>query len=416
MSDSVLLIACLILAVLAALLFVVPARRQLSLQDRQRILTELYRQRQLELGKEIELGGADDSTATELRHELDASLLDDVALLEETPPGNSSPVEVISKVRWPTYVLAVCMPLLAGLIYLQVGDPTADALRGARTVLTLTEDDPALEKWLDVLEARVDARPQDAESRYLLGQVLLKQQRYARAAEAFAKAHELVGDDVAIESLWLQARYMAAKGEVDEQSVTIAERILERDPGNVPVLQLLSVHHAREGDFKASLQLLNRALGVVRDDDSRATLLAFMEQIRVHVPAELPAITVKVQSAPDAPATPATSTGATVFVIARPVGGGVPFAVERRPVAMLPFEVRLDDLASMNPANLLSAAQQVEVVVRLSLSGQPAAAPGDWEWRSDPVQIAGMQQLAQLEAFLSPPAVAPTPTKKPEKT
>lgn len=410
MSESTLLIACLVIAVLAALLFLLPPRRQLSLQDRQRILTELYHQRQLELGKEIELGGADEGTASELRHELDAALLDDVALLGNVAPGDQSPAEVIGKVRWPSYVLAVFLPLLAGFIYLQVGDPTADALVGARSVLTLADEDPALEKWLDVLEARVDARPEDAESRYLYGHVLLKQQRYARAAEAFASAHELVGDDVAIESYWLQARYLAANGEVDAQSVKIAERILERDPGNVPVLQLLSVHHAREGDFKASLQLLNRALGVVRDDDSRATLLSFMEQIRVHVPAELPAIEVKVQSAAGAPAQ------ATVFVIARPVGGGVPFAVERRPVTMLPFQVRLDDLASMNPANLLSAAQQVEVVVRLSLSGQPAAAPGDWEWRSDPVQIAGMQQLAQLEAFLSPPAVTSAPGNKPEKT
>ena len=349
MTDSTLWIACLILAVLAALLFLLPPRRQLSLQDRQRILAELYRQRQQELGKEIELAGADEGTATELRHELDAALLDDVALLGDLPPAEQSPAQTVDKVRWPSWVLAVFLPLLAGYIYLQVGDPTADTLREARTVLTLADDDPALEQWLDVLETRIDARPTDAESTYLYGHVLLKQERYARAAEAFAKAHELVGDDVAIESYWLQARYLAAKGEVDEQSVKIAERILERDPGNVPVLQLLSVHHAREGDFKASLQLLNRALGVVRDDDSRATLLAFMEQIRVHVPAELPAIEVKVKSAAGAPAQ------ATVFVIARPVGGGVPFAVERRPVTMLPFQVRLDDLASMNPANLLRA-------------------------------------------------------------
>ena len=410
MTDSTLWIACLILAVLAALLFLLPPRRQLSLQDRQRILTELYRQRQQELGREIELAGADESTATELRHELDAALLDDVALLGDVPQGEPLPAEGVNKVRWPAWVLAVCLPLLAGYIYLQVGDPTADTLREARTVLSLADDDPALEQWLDVLEARVASRPADAESTYLYGHVLLKQERYARAAEAFAKAHELIGDDVAIESYWLQARYLAAKGEVDEQSVKIAERILERDPGNVPVLQLLSVHHARKGDFKASLQLLNRALGVVRDDDSRATLLAFMEQIRVHVPAELPAIEVKVQAVAGTPAQ------ATVFVIARPVGGGVPFAVERRPVTMLPFQVRLDDLASMNPANLLSAAEQVEVVVRLSLSGQPAAAPGDWEWRSDPVQIAGMQQLAELEALLSPPATTPAQGNNAEKT
>ncbi len=410
MSDSALLIACLLLAALAALLFFIPPRRQVSQTDRQRTLADLYRQRQQELGREIELGGADAVTATELRGELDAALLDDVAQVDQ------SPAQATGKGRWPLYVLALFLPVLAAFIYLRVGDPTADTLLEARSLLALADDDPALEKWLDVLETRVDARPADAESWYLYGHVLLKQQRYPRAAEAFARAYGLVGNDLAIESYWLQARYLAAKGEVDEQSVTIAQRILERDPGNVPVLQLMAVHHARSGDFKSSLQLLNRALGVVRDDNSRATLLAFMEQIRVHVPAELPAIEVDVQVADGA------APEATVFVIARPVGGGVPYAVERRPVAMLPFQVRLDDLASMNPANPLSAAQQVEVVVRLSLSGQPAAAPGDWEWRSDPIQIAGMQQLARLEAFLSPPASVPpsatgeVSTADPEKT
>ena len=391
MTDSTLLIGCVSLALLAAVLFLIPRGRQLSAEDRQRLLAGLYRQRQQELGNEIRQADADESTAAALRSELDAALLDDLASPDAAPVSTGT-------ARWPRYLLAVVMPLLAGVIYLQVGDPTADGLLDARSVLTLEDGAPELEEWHDRLGVRVQAKPEDAESWYLLGHVLLRQQRYARAAEAFAKAYEHAGSDLAIESYWLQARYLAAEGEVDDQSVKIAERILERDPGNVPVLQMLSVHLARTGDFKGSMQLLNRALGVVRDERSRQTLKAFMEQVRVHVPAELPAIQVAV-STPEV--TPAE---ATVFVIARPIGGGIPYAVERRPVTMLPFQVRLDDMVSMNPANPLSAAEQVEVVVRLSLSGQPAAAAGDWEWRSEPVRIAGMTQMAELAAVLVPPA------------
>jgi len=65
----------------------------------------------------------------------------------------------------------------------------------------------------------------------------------------------------------------------------------------------------------------------------------------------------------------------------------------------------LDDAVSMNPANPLSAATEVEVVVRLSLSGAARAAPGDWQWASAPLAAAQIQQAHQaaLVAQLVPP-------------
>ncbi|MFW6094734.1 MAG: c-type cytochrome biogenesis protein CcmI/CycH, partial [Pseudomonadota bacterium] len=92
----------------------------------------------------------------------------------------------------------------------------------------------------------------------------------------------------------------------------------------------------------------------------------------------------------------------TGFVIARPPGGGMPYAVVRRPAGALPLEVRLDDDASMTRERSLSDAQEVEVVVRLSRSGRPTASPGDWEWRSDVLEPAGRGEPVRLEARLAP--------------
>ena len=93
----------------------------------------------------------------------------------------------------------------------------------------------------------------------------------------------------------------------------------------------------------------------------------------------------------------------TLFVIARPVGGGMPFAVVRRPAHPLPESIRLDDAVSMNPAALLSTAQVIEVVARISLAGTPMAHPGDWEWRSEPLVLSEVDPTITLAADLKPP-------------
>ena len=94
----------------------------------------------------------------------------------------------------------------------------------------------------------------------------------------------------------------------------------------------------------------------------------------------------------------------TLFVMARPVGGGMPYAVVRRPAEGFPRTIRLDDAGSMNPALPLSAASGVEVVVRLSLSGTAMAHPGDWEWHSEALAFdAGADVPIQLSAILTPP-------------
>jgi cytochrome c-type biogenesis protein CcmH len=69
---------------------------------------------------------------------------------------------------------------------------------------------------------------------------------------------------------------------------------------------------------------------------------------------------------------------ATLFVLARtPGAAGPPLAVERRMASELPLTVELSDADAMLPGRTLSGAREVEVVARISASGQPIAQPGD---------------------------------------
>ncbi len=77
---------------------------------------------------------------------------------------------------------------------------------------------------------------------------------------------------------------------------------------------------------------------------------------------------------------------AQVFVIAREAGGApMPVAVEKHAVSELPFTATLDDGDSPMPTHRLSQLREVELVARLSASGNAMPQEGDVE--SAPVRV-----------------------------
>jgi cytochrome c-type biogenesis protein CcmH len=286
------------------------------------------------------------------------------------------------------------------LVYNLVGDPLAMSLVDADQVFQLdpSRDQAALNTWRERLEVRVDRQPDDAKSWYLLGHVDLRLGRFATAAEAFSMAGRTHGEDPSIDIFWLQARYMAASGQIDETSRTIAERILARDPNQPLVLEMFAIDAFQRSAFQESVELLNRALTNPLQENHQRTLEAGFQEARTKLGVLPGSVDVAIAAEAEIPA------GMTLFVIARPVGGGMPYAVVRRPATDFPRIVRLDDAVSMNPALPLSQASEVEVVVRLSRSGTAMAHPGDWEWQSAPLTPGDTAQAIQLSAVLSPPA------------
>ena len=87
--------------------------------------------------------------------------------------------------------------------------------------------------------------------------------------------------------------------------------------------------------------------------------------------------------------------GATLFVIARQAGGPpMPVAVEKIAAPKFPLEVVLDDSDSPMPTMRLSALKQVEVIARLSSTGDATPQPGDPESRALPVSLPAKAPVA----------------------
>ena len=348
-----------------------------------------YKQRLQELDQEV----VDSEAREALRQELAAVVL---AEDDHAAAGRDTKIKTIAR-GWTLLASGVAL-VLSAVVYYSQGDAGSSLIQGAEVVLTLDESQQGeeLRAWQQRLQDRVANAPDDAKSWYLLGHTLLKLGDLLNAVQAFATTDTLVGQDVSVKTYWLQARLLANNGVLDEASEAIANDILTLEPNNGPVLELLSVAMMQRGDLPQAIKFMNRALTASVSVERQIGLAGAMRVLRGRMQSDSPhvEVTISAQEPPDS--------DATIFVVARPPGGGMPYAAVRRPAAMLPFTVLLDDLVSMSEQRVLSAAEEFEVMVRLSRSGTAQAQSDDWVWRSGTLTVqdykAGKKLQAALEA------------------
>lgn len=386
---------------LGGLLFVVPpllwrARQDgaSGVDDRAATLRQLYLSRREEMTREAAEGQLARQDLDSALQELDASFLRDNDTVAQTSADSGSSRRV--GLALVLGALTVAVPLY---LYTALGEPDAAQLVNAQSLMELSETDTEqLRQWQDVLADRVARQPQDAKSQFLLGHVALKQRRYQAAADAFGAAHQAHGQgDINIDLYWLQARFLAAKGNLDEQSRGIADQLLAMNPNLPAVYEVLAIDAFNRNAFEEAVTILNRALGMPMDVAQRASFAAGLAQARARLgAAEGPAIDVTIEGLDAVPP------GRTLFVIARPPGGGMPYAVVRRPGPDFPAQVRLDDAVSMNPAAPLSTAPAVEIVVRASATGNAMRGPDDWQWSSNTLRFSEQQQHAVVATLAAP--------------
>ena len=361
--------------------------------QRSALVRALYRQRLAELDDETRTGLLEAGEREEMEAELGQALLQDWTDAAAGQTENARPVR-----GWAWLITGLSVPLAATALYLGLGEPDAALLAEAPRAMGLDpgKDRIELDGWRALLGKRVQVRPDEAGSWFLLGHIYMTDQDYAAAAAAFAKVHDLLGDEAGIDVSWLQARYLAADGRLDAEGAALAERILARTPNQSTALEILALDAYGRADFPAAAALFNRALANPMDALRRRVLQGAFDRARAQLD-DAPAIEVAVSTTAPPPA------AATLFVLARPPGGGMPYAVVRRPATVLPTTIRLDAAVSMNPARPLSMADSVEVLARISLVGTATVHPGDWQWRSPALALDEASMPLALAAEIRPP-------------
>lgn len=264
------------------------------------------------------------------------------------------------------------------------------------------------------LVAKLADNPDNPQGWMMLGRSYMSMGNYAGAIEAYEKASELESAQNPQALVGLGEALLAqAGGAWDGRMVSLFENALALDPNNPQALFYGGIASSNRGDIDLAADRWERLLGLNPPADIQDILRQRIAEWRGGTPAlpashppidgdadvasaepaaepqpepapvELPpmgegaVVRANVSLSPEAAA--ALPPEATVFLIARdPAQPMPPIAATRRALSELPALVELGDGESMVPGRDLSGFVEFELVARVSLSGQPMAAPGDW--------------------------------------
>lgn len=208
----------------------------------------VYRDQLGEVTSDRERGLIGESDAEAARIEIARRLL---ASDEETPDVRGSPTH--SPLKGLAIALAVCLPLAALSLYLLYGSP-----RLPDQPLIARLQDPASNKNLDVLVARVEARlrehPEEGEGWEVIAPVYMGWGRYTDAAEAYRQSIRLLGESPKRLASYGQALVLANNGVVTEDARKALERALVLDPKLIEPRLVLIIAKEQDGQLAAAAE------------------------------------------------------------------------------------------------------------------------------------------------------------------
>tara|TARA_A100001011_G_scaffold52904_1_gene51157 strand:+ start:229 stop:1377 length:1149 start_codon:yes stop_codon:yes gene_type:complete len=318
----------------------------------------------------------DEMARNELKQELGLVVME--ASRTKSPISELVPASSIFSKKKSLLVVCITVGLFAGVTYAFLGNYDLVSLSNSDDVLVLSAevDRVALESHFTNLKSRVKNEPSDSKSAYLLGHAALKLEDYETASRAFESVDRAAQGDKNVKFFLLQAKLLEKAGVFDDQIERIIRELLPLASNDPTILKSLGILFIQSGQVKKAISALSILANVELDLDRQPKLLESIAILRSDLASKEPSVTVNVSVDLE------MYEDKWIFVMARPPGGGMPYAVARRPAGLSPLSVVLDDFVSMTPDRNLSSASSFEVAVFISDTGAVSDRVGEWSWVS----------------------------------
>ena len=272
--------------------------------------------------------------------------------------------------------LAIAAVLLLSIsVYSQIGSPDAQSPQQGEL--------PSIDAMVDSLAARLQQDPNDVPGWKLLGRSYVQMRDFPGAIAAYERAVDLEGGQ--------NGQTLADLGEVillsdgrtlNGRAGEVFENALAVSPGNQKALFYAGMAAVERGDKELGAQRWEALLASSPPQNIEEILRQQIAELRGTEPMLEQAISsdvVTVRVALGESALGAVRADSTVFIIARdPAQPSPPIAAVRRRANELPAYVGIGDSDAMIPGRVPSGFAQLEIVARVSTSGQPMAQSGDW--------------------------------------
>jgi len=292
-------------------------------------------------------------------------------------------------VAWPQYreerqltvrsaLAIVSVLVVSAVIYAQIGKPyTEQAVANNQNV----------DEMITTLAQRLQSEPDDLDGWKMLARSYGQIKRYPEAIAAYQKAAELESYSNG-QTLVDLAESMLLNDDdaIRGQAGKIFEDALALSPRNPKALFYGGIAAFEKGDALVAADRWELLLATSPPVEIEGMLRQRINEWRGVTSSAAPvaatvsdgkAISINITLA--ASARESLDADATVFIIARdPAQPAPPIAVTRRVVSELPVRVTLSDADSMIPGRSISGFENIEIIVRVSASGQPSAQTGDW--------------------------------------
>jgi len=215
----------------------------------------VYRDQLAEFDAQGAAQGVDAADLLAARAEVERRLL-----VAAQPAGGASPhASDVPPAQGAAVAVLLLAPILAGALYLSLGDPDQAFGRGPSAPPSeMVGDDPMhaqMDEMVTALSARLAAAPDDPQGWALLARTQIRLGRNAEAVEAYARAHELVeGADRQLAAEYAEARVIAGEGWVDEVSKEIFNAMLAASPSDPQARYYLALARGQGGDLEGALR------------------------------------------------------------------------------------------------------------------------------------------------------------------
>ncbi|CAN5308231.1 hypothetical protein BH24PSE2_BH24PSE2_10860 [soil metagenome] len=275
-------------------------------------------------------------------------------------------------------MLGLALPLLALLLYGLLG-----------THENQDDDLPSVEEMVAALEARLVQAPDDVDGWLMLGRSYLVMQRFAEAARAYGRANALTsGQDPNVLAAWGEALVLGDSAALQGRAGALFAAALEIAPNDRRALWYGGLVAYARGDLRLARERWTRLRALAPPAAVERLLADRIEEIdqrlgqpEVAGPDSEPAggeaddgVVLRIGIQPELAAR--VDPQAPLFVIAR-AGPGPPVAVARRRAGELPLKITLSDADAMVPDRVLSDFDELELIVRVALSGAALPVSGD---------------------------------------
>jgi cytochrome c-type biogenesis protein CcmH len=401
------------LLLVGAMLFVLPPLLRPAASKRTAAESPMaaYRDQRAQIDAEFASGTLTKEQHTQALDELQARVIDEVGeVSDDKPVAQAKPSTAL------VASVAALIPIGALAIYAVLGTPSAlrpedqQAAAGQEGAHAMSQEQ--METMVQALADKLEKNPNDANGWHMLARSYVVFQRLPEAAAAYDRAYKLNPTDPSMLADYADVLAMVNGRSLEGRPEQLVKEALKLDPKHQKALSLVGTAAFNRGEFMAAAEWWKKLLETVPPGSQPATSIqanidqALAEAARGgkgHVP---------VPSAGAAAATPADSAtanpnatiegsvtlaetvkgslppGATLFVYARPADGSrMPLAILRASADKFPQQFRLDDSMAMSPEARISLRPQVQLVARISKTGNAMPQPGDLTGTLGPVKV-----------------------------